>query len=151
MLSQFKIYAFAASALVVIGLAGTLYVYKLKYEKAVVERADAIAQRDTMLAVNQQILDGIQKDAELKQKLYKDLEEARNAAETYKQKFAEHDLAKLAAAKPGLLTLRAQRATQRVLDSIEAAINREAQSVSGPASSSGQSASQATPAEGAGG
>lgn len=76
-----------------------------------------------------------------------DLAEARNAAQQYRQKFERHDLRKLAAAKPGLITRFARRATDRVLDDIESAINRKGDGLSGSAAGR-PGAAEAPPADG---
>jgi len=147
MFSQAKLYLFGGVLLALIALGTTAYIYKLKYERAEIERTQAQQQRDTMLEVNRQIIDGIARDASLRQKLYSDLKGARDAAETYKQKLASHDLSKLARAKPGLLTLLARRATKRVLDDIQTAVNRDAP-VPEPAER-GQPEAETAPADGA--
>lgn len=123
MFSQFKLYVLGAAALAFIGLAGTVYVYKLKFEKAEIKQQVAEQQRDTMMEVNKQILSAQAEDAKLREKLYSDFKGARDEAEEFKRKLAEHDLNALATAKPGLITLYARRATERVLRDIEAAAN----------------------------
>lgn len=145
MFSQAKLYLFGGALLAFCALSATAYIYKLKYDRADIERAVAQEQRDTMLEVNKQILAQNQLDATLRKKLYLDLKEARDAAEVFKQKLASHDLSKLARAKPGLLTLFARRATKRVLDDLESAVNRDRQ-VPKPAER-GQPAPETAPAD----
>jgi hypothetical protein len=118
-----NLYIYGAIALVLAGLVGTTYVYKLKFDKAQILQQVAEQQRDTMLKVNEQILEAQAADAKIRDKLYEDFKGARNEAETYRQKLADHDLSALAAAKPGLVTRLARRATDRVLRDIEAAAN----------------------------
>ncbi|WP_020675560.1 hypothetical protein [Geopsychrobacter electrodiphilus] len=65
----------------------------------------------------------------------RDLAAAREEAQQYRKKFDDHDLRKLAAAKPGLITRFARRATERVLSDIESAINRKGDGLSGSADS----------------
>lgn len=139
MFANLKLYGLIAACVAIAGLASTAYIYKLKYDKADLQRASAIEQKEALEAINQNIIENIKKDAELRQQLYEDFKGARNEAESAKQKLASHDLSALAVAKPGLLTRLADRATQRVLDDIETAINQGTENVpESPASGHGE-------------
>ena len=132
----FNLYIYGAVALVVIGLAGTVAVYKAKAETAQIKQEVAEQQRDTMLEVNQQILTANTEDAKLRDALYEDFKTARDDAEDYRTKLAKHDLSALAQAKPGLITRLARRATDKLLRQIEAAANsRATEEVSEPTDS----------------
>lgn len=131
MFAQAKLYLYGAVLLAFVGLAGTLYVYKLKFEKAEILQQQAEQQRDTMMEVNKQILKAQEEDAKLRKKLFNDFKEARNDVEKYRKKIAEHDLSSLANNKPGLITLYARRATERVLRDIETAANGTAETMPG--------------------
>jgi len=145
MFSQLKLYLYGGLALVVVALATTSYIYKLKLDKSEVQREVATQQRDTMVQINKQIIEGIEKDALLKEKLYAELKEAREDAEKFRQKLSAHNLSELARNKPGLITRFARRATERVLSDIEAAANGgDSQAMSEP-SSGGHAPSETTP------
>ena len=73
-----------------------------------------------------------------------ELAEARDEAQRYQKKFEDHDLAKLATAKPGLVTRFARRATERVLNDIEAAINQTSDRLPEPAGNRSGTASAAS-------
>ena len=130
----FNLYLYGGIAAMIIALSSATYIYKLKFDKALIQQQVAEQQRDTMLEVNNQILAANIADAKLRDKLYEDFKGARDDAETYRVTLAKHDLASLAAAKPGLITIYARRATDRVLRDIEAAANAS-EAVPEPASS----------------
>jgi len=123
MFTQAKIYILGVVVLAFIGLAGTTYIYKLKFDKAEIQRDAAVEQVRTALLINERIIAAQVEDDKLRNKLFADFKGARDDAEKFKVKLASHDLSSLAKAKPGLITIYARRATDRVLRDIEAAAN----------------------------
>ena len=141
-----KLYIYAAVVIVVLGLSGTVMLYKAKAETSKIKQQVAEKQRDTMLEINQSIIEATAKDAELRSQLYEEFKGARDESEQFKQKLAEHDLSALAAAKPDTLTRLARAATERVLRDIETAANGRSAEEVPESSSSGHSETEASPA-----
>jgi predicted RNA-binding protein Jag len=129
------IYIYGVVAALIMTLAGTTYVLKIKLNTAEIKQEVAEDSLAAVTEANGRLLKAIEADTMLQTKLYNDYKAARDNANDYRQKLAEHDLSDLAKAKPGLITIYARRATERVLREIEAAANGTSEALPIPPSS----------------
>ena len=119
----FKIYAFGIAILAVVLVSWFGYNYVTNMQKRIVEQAQELAIKDgalksansTIVNLKQESIENEQANIDLQIKL----QTATSDLDELRQKLLDHDLTRLATAKPGLIEKRINDATEKLFNDIE--------------------------------
>lgn len=118
-----RIYGIGISVLFVVSVTWFGYNYVTGMQQRIVQQAQELAVKDSALQTANSTINNLEQDSLQNEQanidLQKKLQTATSDLETLRQKLLDHDLTRLATAKPGLIEKRINDGTEKLFNNLE--------------------------------